>query len=253
MLILLSPAKTLDYTVSPVKATKNPKFKSDASELISVLKEKSIGDIMKLMSIKEKLGTLNFERYQKFSKSYTVNNSKAALFAFKGDVYIGLDASTLTDSEVMYSQDHVRILSGLYGLLCPLDKMQPYRLEMGTTLKTERGTNLYHFWGDKITKEVNKQLKAQENAVLVNLASQEYFHSIKRNKIKGDIVDINFKEFRDGKLKFISFSAKKARGLMTRYIIKNEIKNKEDLKGFNSENYYFDESISDENQYTFVR
>jgi cytoplasmic iron level regulating protein YaaA (DUF328/UPF0246 family) len=253
MLVLLSPAKTLDYTESSVKATKNPKFKSDALELIDILKEKSIGDLMNLMSIKEKLGALNFERYQKFSKNYTVNNSKAALLAFKGDVYIGLDATTLTNDEILYSQDHIRILSGLYGLLSPLDKMQPYRLEMGTTLKTEKGTNLYHFWGDKITKEVNKQLKAQENAVLVNLASQEYFHAIKRDKIKGDIIDINFKEFRDGKLKFISFTAKKARGLMTRYIIQNKIETKEGLKGFNYENYFFDESLSDASQFTFVR
>ncbi len=253
MLVLLSPAKTLDYTESPVKATKNPKFKSDALELIDVLKEKSIEDLMKLMSIKEKLGALNFERYQEFSKSYTVNNSKAALLAFKGDVYIGLDATSLTNNEILYAQDHVRILSGLYGLLSPLDKMQPYRLEMGTTLKTEKGTNLYHFWGDKITKEVNKQLKVQEKAVLVNLASQEYFQAINRDKIKGQIIDINFKEFRDGKLKFISFTAKKARGLMTRYIIKSKIESTEGLKGFNYENYYFDENLSDENQFTFVR
>jgi len=253
MLVLLSPAKTLDFTETKVKATKNPKFKTDTTELVGVLQEKSISDIMKLMSIKEKLGALNYERYQNFSKSYTNKNSKAALLAFKGDVYIGLDAASLTEDELEYSQDHVRILSGLYGLLSPLDKMQPYRLEMGTTLKTDKGTNLYHFWGDKITKEVNKQLKKQGNPILVNLASQEYFHAVKRDAVKGEVVDINFKEFRDGKLKFISFSAKKARGLMTRYIIKNKIENKEDLKGFNYENYYFDESLSDDAQYTFVR
>lgn len=253
MLVLLSPAKTLDYTETTVKASKNPKFKEDALKLVGVLKEKSISEIMKLMSIKEKLGTLNYERFQNFSKSYTAKNSKAALFAFKGDVYLGLDAATLSEDELSYAQNHVRILSGLYGLLAPLDKMQPYRLEMGTTLKTEKGTNLYHFWDDKITKEANKQIKKQANPVLVNLASQEYFHVIKRDKIKGQVIDINFKEYRDGKLKFISFSAKKARGLMTRYIIKNNIENIEGLKGFNYEDYYFEENLSDDKQFTFVR
>ena len=253
MLVVLSPAKTLDYSPQSVQATKNPKFKKDAAELIEVLKTKTPKDLMKLMSIKDKLAELNYGRYQNFKKSYTEKNSKAALLAFKGDVYIGMDASTLSSKEILYAQDHVRILSGLYGILSPLDKMQPYRLEMGTSLKTERGSNLYHFWGDKVTKEINKQLKLHENKVLINLASKEYFHVVQRDNIKGKVLDINFKEIRDGKLKFISFSAKKARGLMARYIVKNKVSDIESLKGFNYENYYFDESLSNENEFIFVR
>lgn len=253
MLILLSPAKTLDYSESPVKAEKAPKFRKDSQELINILKNKSVKDLMQMMHIKENLASLNFQRFQDYSSSFTAKNSKPAILAFKGDVYVGLDAATLNQRELDFTQEHVRILSGLYGILKPLDKMQPYRLEMGSKLKTEHGINLYHFWGDKLTKEINRTLKLQNSDIVINLASQEYFKALDRKKIKADILDINFRENRDGKLKFISYSAKKARGLMTRYIIKNKIMDTESIKGFNYENYYFDQDLSDDKQLTFVR
>jgi len=253
MIILLSPAKTLDYNPTEIKASKTPVFKKETSELISILKKKSPADIGKLMHIKEKLSLLNYERYQNFSDSYTKKNSKAAILAFNGDVYVGLEAHTFSNKELERAQDSIRILSGLYGVLRPMDKMQPYRLEMGTHLKNPKGSNLYKFWGDQVSLQINKDLKKSGSNYILNLASKEYFSVLDKKILKGDLIEIAFKEYRDGKLKFISFSAKKARGMMARYVVKNKIKNIEGLKGFNYENYSFEESLSTENNLMFVR
>ena len=253
MIVLLSPAKTLDYSDTPVEAQDVPKFRKRTFELIQILKQKTPKDLMELMHISEKLADENYQRYQKFSKNYTTYNSKAALLAFKGDVYLGLEANTLDTKDMLYAQDHIRILSGLYGVLKPLDKMQPYRLEMGTSLENAFGGNLYKFWGDDITKAINRDLGKQKSKLVVNLASNEYFNAVDRKKIKAPILDIQFKEYKNGKLMFVSFTAKKARGLMARYIVTNRIENKEDVKSFNLEDYYFDAALSKENSYTFVR
>ena len=253
MLIVISPAKTLDYSESSVEALDSPKFRKQSLELVGILKEKSVAQLKSMMSISDSLAELNHSRYQNYSSRFTYHNSKAALLAFKGDVYLGLDAESLDQKDLEYAQDHLRILSGLYGVLKPLDKMQPYRLEMGTSLKNAQGNNLYDFWDDAITKELNKALKDQKDKVLVNLASNEYFKSVKKDKLKGEILDIQFKEYRDGKLKFLSFNAKKARGLMSRYIIQNRVEHKDKLKAFNLDNYYFNEELSSESNYVFVR
>lgn len=253
MIAVLSPAKTLDYSQGHLQAIQSPTLKKDTNELIDVLKKKSRKDLMKLMNIKEKLADLNFQRYQSFSPRYTKNNSKAAVLAFKGDVYLGLQADLFKKNHIDYAQDHLRILSGLYGILKPLDKMQPYRLEMGTSLKTQKGKNLYQFWDDKITKELNKTIKNSKSKYLVNLASNEYFKSIDKAKLNVPVIDVAFKEYRDGKLKFISFNAKKARGLMAKYMIENKVSSITKLKAFNLDGYYYEESLSKDGLLTFVR
>lgn len=253
MLIVLSPAKTLDFSPTPIISSDAPKFRKETSELIGILKKLKTSNLMKLMSIKEKLGELNYQRYQSFSSKYTKHNAKVSILAFKGDVYLGLEAETFDEGDLAFAQDRLRILSGLYGILKPMDKIQPYRLEMGTKLKNAKGKNLYDFWGDKITKNINRDMAKQQERILVNLASNEYFKAVQKKNIKGEILDIDFKEYKNGELKFISFTAKKARGLMSQYIIKNKIEEKEQLKGFNYEDYYFEASLSSESKYTFVR
>ena len=253
MLIVISPSKRLNFDPTDVKATDTPLFASKAKQLINILKKKSVEEIKTLMRLSDDLAELNHKRYKSFKRDYTEDNSKTALLAFTGDVYLGLDAKTLEKDEFAFAQDHLRILSGLYGLLRPLDAMQPYRLEMGTTLENKKGSNLYQFWGDDITKELNKLMSTHESKLLVNLASKEYFSAINTKKLKAEILDINFREFRNGKLMFLSFNAKKARGFMSRYIIKNKLTTKEEIKGFNYENYYFDEAHSTESAYTFIR
>lgn len=253
MITVLSPSKRLNYNDDQVEFRNTPLFSSKAKQLIGILKKRSKPEIMELMNINEKLADLNVGRYKSFSKEYTGDNSKAALLAFTGDVYLGLDAKSLSKDELEFAQEHLRILSGLYGILRPLDAMQAYRLEMGTELENRKGNNLYDFWGMEITKEINKLLAVQKDPVLVNLASKEYFSVLDRKKIKGEIIDIHFKEYRNGTLKFLSFNAKKARGFMTRYIIKNKIDDREGLKGFNLENYYYEETLSDSHNFTFVR
>ncbi len=253
MLIVISPAKTLDYSESKIEAQDSPKFRKQSADLVSILRGKTKAQLKSMMSISDKLADLNYERYQNFSSRYTDKNSKAALLAFKGDVYLGLDAESLDQADLEYAQDHLRILSGLYGVLKPLDKMQAYRLEMGTALKNEQGKDLYAFWDDQITKALNGVLASQKEKVLINLASNEYFKAVDPKKIKGKVLNIHFKEYRDGKLKFLSFNAKKARGMMSRYIIQNRVEKAEDLKAFNVENYYFSEEHSDESNFTFIR
>ncbi len=253
MIVVLSPSKRLNYDPVEIASEGIPLFTNKAKQLIGILKKKSRSDIQSLMNINEDLSDLNYKRYRAFTKEYTSENSKPAILAFTGDVYLGLEAKNFSSAEMEFAQNHIRILSGFYGLLKPLDSMQAYRLEMGTNLENRRGKNLYEFWGNEITKELNKELAQQEDPVLINLASKEYFASVNTKKIKGTIINIHFKEYRNGQLKFLSFNAKKARGFMSKYIVNNSITQREGLKGFNYENYYFAEELSSDIDYTFVR
>ena len=254
MITLLSPAKTLDFE-SPERISDLtvPQFHLQSNRLIRILKKKSVDEIKDMMNISDALAKLNKGRFKNFRKDYTDENSKSAITAFKGDVYIGLDAATLEENDLDFANHHIRILSGLYGILLPFDRMQPYRLEMGTRLENKNGTNLYHFWGDTISRALNKDLKAQDSEVIVNLASNEYFKAVNKKKLKAKVIDVDFREEGEGELKFVSFFAKKARGLMTRYIIENQIDEVELLKGFDYENYRFAEEHSTEDKLLFVR
>jgi len=254
MLITISPAKKLDYT-SPVPFTDHsmPVHLDQAAELIEVMRQKDSFEIAELMKLSMKLADLNMQRYQDWHIPFTPENAKQALFAFSGDVYQGLDAASLTTTDIHYAQDHLRILSGLYGVLRPLDLMQAYRLEMGTRLSTQHGSNLYHFWGDTITNSINNDLAAQGDNILINLASQEYFSSIKIAAIQGRIITPVFKELRQGTYRIISFNAKKARGFMARYILENNINKPDDIKSFDLADYHFNSELSSENTYTFTR
>lgn len=253
MLMIISPAKTLDYE-SPLATETHtqPDFLDDACELVDQLKELEPHQICNLMDISDKLGQLNAERFQNWHTPFTPDNARQAVLAFKGDVYTGLDAESFSEDDFQFAQKHLRILSGLYGLLKPLDLMQPYRLEMGTKFENTRGKDLYAFWGSKITEALNQQL-AEDDQVLVNLASNEYFKSVKKRELDARLITPQFKDWKNGKYKMISFYAKKARGLMCRYAIQNQINKAEDLKGFNLDGYYFSEDQSDNNNWVFLR
>lgn len=254
MLIVLSPAKSLDFeSESVTEISTIPDNIADSEKIIAKLRKLNPKKIGALMGISANLSDLNYERFQNWSTNFDVN-TKQAVLAFTGDVYKGLEASDFTPKEFEFTQDHVRLLSGLHGMLRPLDLIHPYRLEMGTKLPLSAKTkNLYEFWTKKVTKNVNEILKNSSQPVLVNLASNEYFKVINSKEIKGSIVTPSFKEERNGQLKIISFLAKKARGLMTRYAVKNQITNPEDLKGFDLEDYKFEPSLSDTNSWTFIR
>jgi len=253
MLMIISPAKTLDYE-SPLATETHtqPDFLDDACELIDQLKELEPHQVSNLMSISDKLGQLNAERFQTWHTPFTPDNARQAVLAFKGDVYTGLDAESFSNEDFSFAQKHLRILSGLYGLLKPLDLMQPYRLEMGTRFENTRGKDLYAFWGSKITDALN-QLLASDDKVLVNLASNEYFKSVQKKHLDARLVTPQFKDWKNGQYKMISFYAKKARGLMCRYAIQNRITQADDLKGFNLDGYYFSEDQSDNNNWVFLR
>ena len=253
MLLVISPAKTLDFETPCSAEASYPRFRKETMELIGVLKEKTPEEIQQLMDISENLAELNVSRYNKFRAAKHPKVAKQSVYAFKGDVYIGLEAEELDNEDILYAQEHLRILSGLYGLLRPLDIIQPYRLEMGTRLAFDDYTTLYNYWADKIAKLVNRDLKNQGDKVLINLASQEYFKAIDRKTLKARIVDVEFLDFKNDKYKVISFFAKKARGLMARYIIRNRINDPEELKQFDLEGYYFDEESSSENKLVFKR
>ncbi|MDH5552301.1 MAG: peroxide stress protein YaaA [Nitrosomonas sp.] len=252
MLIVVSPAKTLDFETPPVidKFTL-PALLDDSAALIGQLRKLSPDEIGKLMSISPKLATLNSNRYFDWTRPFTAANAKQAAFAFKGDVYTGLDAETLNAAELDFAQNHLRILSGLYGVLRPLDLMQAYRLEMGTQFQNDRGKNLYAFWGDTITESINQELKEQMSEVLINLASTEYFKSINTKKLNAKIITPVFKDQKNGVYKIISFYAKKARGLMSRYIIQNKLTDPEAIKDFNLEGYRFKQNKDD--NWLFIR
>lgn len=253
MLMVISPAKTLDYE-SPLATERftQPDFLDEACELIDQLKDLEPHQISNLMSISEKLGQLNADRFQSWHTPFSPENARQAILAFKGDVYTGLSAEAFSEDDFDFAQNHLRMLSGLYGLLRPLDLMQPYRLEMGTKFGNKRGKDLYAFWGSIITDEINRLLAA-DDGVLVNLASNEYFKSVKKKDLEGRLVTPQFKDFKNGQYKMISFYAKKARGLMCRYAIENRITQADDLKGFNLEGYYFSEEQSDTNNWVFLR
>ena len=245
MLFLLSPAKTLDYaTPAGNLPHTRPLFARQAGELIGVMRGKSPRQIATLMKLSDSLSALNAARYQAFSPRFTAGNSKQAVLAFNGDVYEGLAAKTLSAAQLAWAQDHLCILSGLYGVLRPLDRMQPYRLEMGTALATGHGKNLYQFWGAQIATYLNQRAAADTSPVIVNLASQEYFKAVDRKALKVRVVSCVFEEFRGDHYKVISFMAKRARGLMVRYAVENKLAGVEKLKGFNAEGYRFDAGAS---------
>lgn len=254
MLIVLSPAKTLDFE-SPIKANKTtePDFIARSAELVATLRTMPPAQIGSLMSISDSLAQLNVARYASWSKKFTTDNSRPAMLAFDGDVYEGLDARSLSARQLDWAQKHLRILSGLYGVLRPLDLMQPYRLEMGTRLATKRGKDLYAFWGDQITEALNTSLNVAKAEVLVNLASEEYFKSVKPAKLDRPVITPVFEEWKGGGYKIVSFFAKRARGLMARYAIEHKLTKAEQLKDFDSEGYVFEAKVSNESRLVFRR
>lgn len=248
MLTLLSPAKTLDYETPPTtQSYSQPGFLEQSSQLIDILRVYSPAEISGLMKLSDKLAELNVERYSNWSLPFEASNSKQAVLAFKGDVYTGLEAETLSQADLEYAQQHLRILSGLYGLMKPLDLMQAYRLEMGTKLSNPAGKDLYAFWGNTITDAINRELSDHQNTEIVNLASNEYFKSVKPRQLSGKLITPVFKDEKNGKFKIISFYAKKARGLMARYMIENRIDNPEELKSFDLAGYSYSAEESVEN------
>ena len=254
MLFLLSPAKTLDYdTPAGNVPHTRPLFARQAGELIGVMRGKSPQQIATLMKLSDSLSALNAARYQAFSPRFTAGNSKQAVLAFNGDVYEGLAAKTLTDAQLAWAQDHLCILSGLYGVLRPLDRMQPYRLEMGTALATGHGQNLYQFWGKQIAGYLNERAAADTSPVIVNLASQEYFKAVDRKALKVRVLCCVFEELRGGDYKVISFNAKRARGMMARYAIENRLATVGKLKAFDAEGYRFDAGASALDRLVFRR
>ncbi|MBA3593722.1 MAG: peroxide stress protein YaaA [Polaromonas sp.] len=254
MLFLLSPAKSLDYVTPPQVATHTqPLFIRQASQLIKVLREKSPQQVAELMSLSDTLSGLNVARYQAWSTKFTTKNAKQAALAFDGDVYGGLDAKTLTPAQLDWAQAHVCILSGLYGVLRPLDLMQPYRLEMGTRLATAKGSNLYQFWGAQIAAYVNERAAADTSPVVVNLASEEYFKAVDLRALKPRVVNCVFEEYKGGKYKIISFNAKRARGLMVRYAVDRKIATVKKLQGFDAEGYGFEPAVSAPDRLVFRR
>ena len=253
MITLISPAKSLNLDPIEINNTTSPLYKKKAAALVSIMQDYDAAALGKLMKISDKLAILNEQRFKNFKSRYTKTNSKAAVLTFDGDVYRGLDASSWDQNDLDYAQDNLRILSGLYGILRPLDMIQPYRLEMGSSIKTLMGNGLYKFWDDEISKHLNKALKSIGQKRVINLASNEYFKAVNLKTLKADILNINFREYRDGKSKFISYSAKVARGLMANYLIKNRIENSEEIKGFNTEGYYYDGDLSTEDNWIFSR
>ena len=254
MLFLLSPAKALDYdTPAHHVPHTQPLFKRQSAELIEVLKPKTPQEISRLMKLSDALAGLNVARYEAWSPRFSAKNSRQAVLAFNGDVYGGLNAKTLSEAQLGWAQAHVCILSGLYGVLRPLDWMQPYRLEMGTALATSHGKNLYQFWGSRISAYLNERAAADSSPVIVNLASQEYFKAVDRKALKARVVSCVFEEFRGDGYKVISFMAKRARGLMARYATVNKVTDPEQLKDFDVEGYQFAAKDSDAARWVFRR
>lgn len=252
MKLVISPAKSLDFkTAVPTTQFTQGAFLNEAEKLSAILKKKSPKKLSELMSISPKLGELNWQRNQDWELPFSLENARQAIYAFNGDVYTGLDAYTFPLEKIEQLQQKLRILSGQYGILKPLDLMQPYRLEMGTKLKVGKKENLYQFWDKKVTEALNAEMKSDE--VLVNLASNEYFKVINPKLLKVPVITPVFKDYKGEKLRIISFFAKKARGLMVRYIIDNNIETIEGLKGFNSEGYAFDGNLSNEKELVFTR
>jgi uncharacterized protein len=254
MLMVISPAKTLDYETPPVTPRfTQPEHLDHAQELIEQLREFSPAQIAELMHLSDKLAGLNAARFGSWQPNFTPDNAKQALLAFKGDVYTGLNAEDFSEADFDFAQRHLRMLSGLYGLLRPLDLMQPYRLEMGTKLVNARGNNLYDFWGERISAWLNEALVAQGDDILLNLASNEYFSAVKRKALKARVIDTEFKDLKNGQYKIISFYAKKARGLMARYVIKERLTDPDGLKDFNYQGYRYSAEHSRPDSLVFLR
>ena len=254
MITVISPAKTLDYeTPALTDAFTQPSQLTQSRKLIRRLRQFSASELSQLMGVSNNIAELNRDRFKAWKTPFKPENSRQALFTFKGDVYIGLDAFTMSAGDIDFAQDHLRILSGLYGLLRPLDLMQPYRLEMGTRLDTDEGNNLYQFWDNRITKLINQELKARGTDTLINLASNEYFKSVKPKSVRGRIITPVFKDFQNGQYKVIGFFAKKARGMMSRFIINKRITSAGELKQFSEEGYQYNQSLSNEQEWVFTR
>ncbi len=254
MIILISPSKTLDFE-TPVDTKDNSQARNldESAVLIDTLKQKAPHEIASLMKLSDKLAALNDERYHSWKRPFNLNNAKQCAFAFKGDVYTGLDAESLNQKELNWAQKHLRILSGLYGTLRPLDLIQAYRLEMGTKLDNPEGKNLYEFWGNKITQNLNDDIAESKSKVVLNLASNEYFKSVKPKEISRTIISPEFKDCKKGQYKIISFYAKKARGLMAAWVIKNEITDAAKLADFDVDGYYYDKAASTPEKPIFLR
>ena len=254
MLTVISPAKTLDYETPPVtqKATQ-PQFLEHASSLVDDARTLSSNEIQALMGVSRKIADINHERFRNWETPFSLENAKQSILAFKGDVYTGLDAETLSSEQLSFAQNHLRILSGLYGLLRPLDLMQPYRLEMALKFANKQGKNLYEFWGKSITNAINEELESASSPLLVNLASHEYFKSIQKEDVHAEIITPTFKDLKNERYKIISIYAKKARGQMARYIIENQLEVSSELKYFNIDNYKFNEFESSPNEIVFTR
>ena len=254
MLMVISPAKTLDYE-SPLATNSYsiPDYLENSAELVEIMKKKSLRDLVNMMQVSQKIAELNVERFKSWKLPFSPVNARQALLAFKGDVYTGLDTSTLSEEDFDYAQSHLRILSGLYGLLRPLDLIQPYRLEMGLKLNSKRTKTLYQFWGEKITDGLKTLLEEHDNPVLINLASNEYFKSVNSNNLKCKLITPEFRDLKNGKYKIIQFFAKKARGLMVRYAIDHSISKPEDLKKFDYAGYFFNSELSHSEHWVFSR
>ncbi len=254
MITLLSPSKKLNLNSQDlVDHYTQCEFIKSAETLANEAKNLTENDLKDLMDISDKLAELNKQRFDRWALPFNQNNAKQAILAFDGGVYSGLQAGNFSDKDFTFAQDHLRILSGLYGILKPLDLIQPYRLEMGVAFQNPKGKDLYAFWKESITKSLNKALKKHSSPVIINCASIEYFSAIDLSKLNGDILSIVFKEYRNDELKFISFNAKKARGLMTQYVIRNKINNLNDIKDFNYEDYKFDSKLSEDTTFVFTR
>ncbi len=254
MIITLSPSKGQDFeSVAPTSTFTQPQQLDQSQILIDAIKPYDTDAIRDLMRVSEKIASLNVARFGSFQTPFTLKNAKQALYAFKGDVYKAFTLENYSEKEIQFAQAHVRVLSGLYGYLRPLDLIQAYRLEMKTKLVNPRGKDLYQFWGERITELLNEDLLKQTDPVLVNLASKEYFKSLKPKQLKGDLININFKETKDGETRIIAIFAKRARGLMANWVIQNKVEQRKQLNEFDLENYRFDAALSDNTQLTFSR
>lgn len=249
MILIISPSKAQSFSTTTCQAFSQTRQIEDSKELIGILKSKSETQISKLMSLSEKLAKLNFDRFQNFQTPFTLENAKQAILAFKGDVYNGIDAPSFSETDLVFAQDKVRMLSGLYGVVRPLDLIQPYRLEMGTKLANNKGKNLYDYWGSSISKVLNED----EDKLIINLASNEYFKSIDKKSLNANILNIAFKEKKGDVYKIIGIFAKRARGLMVNYVIRNRLNDAELLKGFTDEGYQFSSQYSDNSTWVFIR
>ena len=254
MLVVISPAKTLDYeTPAATKESTQPDYLEDAALLIERARQYSADDLMSLMAVSEKIAELNVQRFADWHTPFTPENAKQAVLAFKGDVYTGLDAESFSKKDFKFAQQHLRILSGLYGSLRPLDLMQAYRLEMGRKVDNERGKNLYEFWGNSVTEGLNAQLKKLRSEYLINLASNEYFKVVKPKVLNAQIITPEFKDYKNGAYKMMGVYAKKARGMLSRYVIQNQITNPEEMKAFSGDGYRYNAKLSKDNTWVFTR